>query len=294
MLVTGANGMLGCAACRSLRESCRVTALHRDKRSVVSVDADISTDLTDRQDLEARVARRRFDVVLHCAAVVNVDRCERDPDFAYRGNVVATQNLLETVASYRFVFVSTDQVYGDSTDRSEKNSDLRPINEYGRSKLRAEEIVAKSAGRFLTLRTNIFGTSAKPERINSSEWMLTSLRTARPIRLFHDYLFSPVYSRSFVEIALQLVRDDVTGVFNVGACKGCSKLSFGLEIASQFGLSSTAIQPSSVVDHAFDAPRPTDLRLATDKLERTGIQPPCVNESIIRWKNDLNTGYYHD
>src|SRR3712207_3610304 len=73
--VLGAGGMLGRDLCAVLSEEHEVVPLSRDE-----------ADVTDLPALRARLAQSGPDLVINCAAATDVDRCEREPDWAYRAN----------------------------------------------------------------------------------------------------------------------------------------------------------------------------------------------------------------
>ena len=76
-------------------------------------------DITDPVAVVNRVAEFRPDVGIHGAAMTDVDGCERNPDLAFRGNAIGTQNL--AVACERvgaaMVLVSTNDVFDGKLDR---------------------------------------------------------------------------------------------------------------------------------------------------------------------------------
>lgn len=288
VLVTGAHGMLGSAACSVLHRAHQVVAVHRDTETLVPCDESISVDLLDAGATASSLGGRPFDVIIHCAGLVNVDACERDPNAAERANVELTGNVARFAdANAVFVYVSTDQVYGRSGPRSEDRKHLTPANEYGRSKLRGEMIVTELRDQVLVVRTNVFGTNVKDGRLGSAEWIHSALRLGTKITLFRDYLFSPIYSRTLVRLVLQLIAASALGVYNVAAAAGCSKLDFGRAIAEAFGLSEGPIEGGSIHDHHFGAPRPDNLVLNVDKAVSIGLRLPSYKESVQAWRGDL-------
>ena len=91
------------------------------------------------------MAEIRPDIVVHAAALANVDACENDPEAARRLNVGMTENLLDAIAAEcptcRFVYVSSDQVYDGQGPHDEASP--CPGNVYGRTKLEGEEVALK-------------------------------------------------------------------------------------------------------------------------------------------------------
>lgn len=103
-------------------------------------------DLRDRAALDALFAGRRFDAVIHFAALKAVgESCARPLDY-FENNVGGTIHLLQAMraaAVGRLVFSSSATVYGDP-ERVPVREDarLQATNPYGRTKLMMEELIA--------------------------------------------------------------------------------------------------------------------------------------------------------
>ncbi len=71
-----------------------------------------------------------------------MDDCEKRPIKANDSNVVVTENIARICSSKtKLIYISTDQVYGDIIDYSENKENLNPLNQYGKTKLKAEQKV---------------------------------------------------------------------------------------------------------------------------------------------------------
>ena len=117
----------------------------------------------------------------------------------------ATEYIIEINGSYigeseSLIYISTDQVYGNSTNRCETNKNLYPINIYGKTKLYGENEVIKHLKNYIIVRTNIFGWNTKPLWTGSVEWIYSSLISKKIIYLFDDYIFTPIYTKELCKI----------------------------------------------------------------------------------------------
>jgi nucleoside-diphosphate-sugar epimerase len=170
-LVTGAMGQIGK----------RVTGILLDRgATVIAVDlrTDATTavastltrrsdryvaayvDLTDRDAVDALVAERRPQAVVHLAAVVS-PVCYRDPGLARRVNVLGTANLVSAAARLAvppfFVTASSSAVYGSRNPyrvagRVTPETPVNPVDCYGEQKVAAERIVSGSGLPYAILR----------------------------------------------------------------------------------------------------------------------------------------------
>ena len=126
-----------------------LASLAQDKRHTF-----VQGDIGDRARVDALLAQYKPRAVLNFAAESHVDRSIHGPGDFIQTNVVGTFNLLESVRAYwaalpepektdfRFLHVSTDEVYGDISSGSFRETDaLKPSSPYSATKAAAEELV---------------------------------------------------------------------------------------------------------------------------------------------------------
>ena len=141
VLVTGGAGFIGTAVCRKLVDEHGALVINVDKLTYASIQRSIDSfrgnssyvfervDICDRPALDAVFERHRPTAVLHLAAETHVDRSIDAPAAFINTNVLGTYTLLEAATAYRsrlspavcaefrFVHVSTDEVYGSLGDK---------------------------------------------------------------------------------------------------------------------------------------------------------------------------------
>ena len=165
LLVTGGAGYIGSVTvAHLLRAGHRVTVLDdlsRGWRQAVSPGVElIVAEMSDRIALESLFRKRRYDAVLHFAALIEAGESMQAPERYFRNNTDNTLLLQETMLAHnvdRLVFSSTAAVYGDPARTPIEESDpLLPTNVYGETKLKAEQAMEealRSRGlRFASLR----------------------------------------------------------------------------------------------------------------------------------------------
>ena len=143
IVITGAGGQLG----RSLQ-----TALTEDQVCPLSRT---NGDVTDIQIID-RIAGWEPNVVIHAAAMTDVDGCERNPDAAFRVNGWGTRNVALACqqAGAAMVYISTDYVFDRTKGSPYTEWDVpNPISVYGVSKLAGECDVRQILDRFWIVRT---------------------------------------------------------------------------------------------------------------------------------------------
>lgn len=282
-LVTGAAGMLGAEFCRRLAPEWRVVAL--DRRPAVGwADDAFEADITDEFGVKRVLERSRPDLVVHCAALVDVDGAEEDFAAGARAvNALGTRNVARHTPSVAtLVYISTDSVF-DGKGAPYVETDLpSPLNAYAKTKLEGEWFARQEAERALVVRTNFFGRHHDGTS-SFAEWIMASLSSGSPIRMAEDWWYTPVYSGHLVDAVLAMVREGLTGLYHVAGSRRCSKLEFALALADAFGFDRSLIEPVRFGQLSFRAPRPQDMSLDCSKVQRdAGIRLPGYDEGVRR------------
>ncbi len=280
ILLTGATGTLGSRLTPALGRIGDCLPLGFTS----APERGLRLDLTDPRATRELLAREEPDLIVHAAALTDVDACERDPDQAYRLNVLATKHLTdwarEAKPQMRFVYVSTDQVYDAPGDSGEDNA--RPVNVYALTKLWAEDL-AGGLENGLILRTNFFGpgAGAKPTFL---DWIVESCLAKREMTLFRDVLFNPLHVDHLVDLIVELIGRGARGVCNLGAAGGgLSKADFIRRVARHLALPTDGFREGSLDDVSLVARRPRDMRMSVTRVEGLlGRSPPSVAEGIAR------------
>jgi len=195
--VTGAGGQVG----RALRAVCpSASFLLRSDLDVTDVGA-------------VRMAMQGMDVVVHLAAMTDVDRCEREPDSAARVNGSGTRVVVEAAAERRarVVYLSTDYVF-DGRKRGEYEVDdpPAPLNAYGRSKLAGEEAVLASKENLIVRTSWVFGDGR-----NFVRTILDAARRGGRLRVVDDQVGRPTWANDVAAALAHLIRSGATGVLHV-------------------------------------------------------------------------------
>jgi len=175
ILVTGAAGYIGSICSEILlargHEVIALDNLQEGHAAAVPPGAIFCrADLGVRSQIEEVFSKHKIDAVMHFASEALVAKSVREPSTFYASNIAAGVNLLDAITRHgvnKFIFSSTAATYGEPhTVPIPEDHSKNPINPYGKSKLRFEEILsdyrAYTGLHFATLRYfNAAGASAE-------------------------------------------------------------------------------------------------------------------------------------
>jgi dTDP-4-dehydrorhamnose reductase len=287
IVTTGASGMLGHNLMRLARPDYEMWGGFHTHRIDIPGCRMIPLDLADGPQSRAQLKSIHPDVVIHTAALTDVDECERDPERAQRINADATAMLAEVTEDLgaRFVYISTDYVFdGEKGDYSEQDSPS-PVNRYGETKLLGEGWVRQRCSRGLILRTTLYGLKMPPRR-GMIESLIDSLHGSQTVTRFADQFFTPVYTGQLSALILRLVDLGVLGLFHVGAAQKISRLAFARHVADVFA-PGASILPIPFKQIEGIARRPRDSSLVSRCLaEQLDIRLPHLAEGLRQLEQD--------
>ena len=213
VLVTGCNGQLGRAIQKEYAGDAAFILT-----DVAEGEGITSLDITDIDAVMSLVLAQKPDVIINCAALTNVDGCEKMWDLAYKINAIGPRNLAiaATAVGTKLVHVSTDYVFAgtERTPRTEFDTP-DPISAYGKTKLEGEQFVRQFAEKFFILRTAWLYGDGK----NFVKTMVRVAKTHDEVSVVCDQFGSPT---SAVELAKMIHFLEGTanyGIFHA-TCEG--------------------------------------------------------------------------
>jgi dTDP-4-dehydrorhamnose reductase len=290
ILITGASGVLGSNLAFFYKTRYQLVGVYL--RHFINLPDVLmaKADLLSGVQVKCLVDEHDPDTVIHCAALPYIDRCETNPAEALRQNVQITENIAHALQGKgkKLVFISTDNVYSADGPHHE-GEPAAPVNEYGRTKLMAEEAALALKGA-VVLRTTFFGCGTYFISTHS-EQMILSLLQGKVVKGFDDVFFSPLYISDLSRIIEEVIRKDLAGIFNVGSSQGISKYGLLRQIALSLDLDVDLIEPVSVDSLSLPAARNKNAVMKVDCISAVlGVRMPGIVESVARFVDDLKSG----
>jgi len=276
VFLTGGKGMLGRTLQRRLRQHELFVA---DLPEV---------DITDGRGVEQAVNAFRPEVVIHAAAMTQVDACESDADKAYRINALGSAYVARAAARHgaRLIALSTDYVFDGTSARPYHEYDApAPRTVYGASKLAGEEAVRRHCPDHTILRVAWLYGEEGPSFYHTL--MKLGAQSGEPLKVVDDQRGNPTSTDAVAELLARLLETPVPGVVH-GSCEGeATWFEFAQAIFARAGLS-RALVPCTTADFPRPAPRPANSRLEKRVLRLAGLPPmPHWEEALEKFVSAL-------
>ena len=258
ILITGANGQLG-------RE---LTKQYSRKKGIDLILTDVSDlDISNINEVYNFVNENKPDVIINCAALTAVDKCETEIDMAYKINTIGPKNLAMAANEIgaEIVQVSTDYVFGGDIDKSLTEFDVvNPQTIYGKTKLEGEILVKNHNPKHYIVRTAwLYGDGN-----NFVKTMINLSKTNKTLKVVNDQKGTPTSTVDLAKTIIKLVEDKNYGLFHC-TCKGeCTWYEFTKEIFRVKGITTTVI-PCTTDEFPRPAKRPEYSVLRNYMLELT-------------------------
>ena len=246
--ITGSKGQLG-------------TALQEELAADELLPIDLPQyDITDLEAITSAVAAFAPDVIIHAAAITDVDGCERNPELAYRVNVLGTRNM--AVAAQQcgaaMVYISTDYVFDGTKDEPYWEYDTpAPQSVYARTKQVGEDLVRSLVARHYVVRIAwLYGAGPR-------NFVRTVIRLAQEkgaLTMVTDEVGSPTLAPDVAAALSRLIRLPAYGTYQLPNSGTCSRYEWAAEILRLTGIEGVTLSPATDYPRAARVPKHVEMR----------------------------------
>lgn len=273
ILVTGANGQVG----KELRE-CSLT--HTGFEFVFVSKEDLPIDQVNQVGDYLSALKPQY--CINCAAYTAVDKAELEKDLAFRVNGESVGVLASVchITDTKFMHISTDYVFnGTSVIPYREFDPVDPVNTYGASKLKGEELALANCPSSVIIRTSWVYSSFGSNFVKT---MMRLMKERENLNVVSDQVGSPTYAADLAELFMQIINADkwVPGIYhysNEGIISWCD---FALAI-KEFTDSNCSIHPIPTTSYPTPAKRPYYSAFDKEKIRA------IYHIEIPGWKKSL-------
>jgi dTDP-4-dehydrorhamnose reductase len=293
LLITGAGGLLGLNLALGWMHEHSVVGLDRGTLRNAPFDL-MQIELTAAPGFVRALSEARPDAVVHCAAMADVDACERDPDMARRVNTDVPADIARVCQrlGVPLLHISTDAVFDGTTSAPYSEADrANPTSVYARTKLAAEGAVLETYPQAIVARVNFYGWSPTGRR-SLAEFFVNGLSTGSRVKGFTDVKFNPMLVADLGGVLLRMLESGLTGLYHAVGPEPMTKYEFGVAIARTFGYDASLISRDSVETAGLVAMRAHNLVLSVHKLS-TALKErlPGFSTGILKFYQQFMEGY---
>lgn len=290
LLIVGASGLLGKTLFSSLKSDFETFGTYFRSRPNDFAN-NVRLNATIDEELESLLSSVEPHVVLNCAGLTSVDECEKRPEASWLLNCYIPSKVSQLLANTkaRVVQISTDHFESSDLSPRSESEKVWHVNQYGYSKLLAEEEILIQSANNLIVRTNFFGLGKKNGH-SLLDFALKSVTGKKSVHGFADVEFSPVGVTFLSSVLATLLRENCSGIINVASKEVINKYNFLLLVADVLGVQREHISKCNSRDLVGFVRRPNFLALSPKKLiEAHGVEIPSIEEMIrveigLKWQ----------
>jgi dTDP-4-dehydrorhamnose reductase len=288
IMVTGSNGLLGQKITQLILENNQfdliATSIGPNRYPIKEGYLYAEMDITNPDSLKLVIEQHHPDAVIHTAAMTNVDTCEAQQEMALKLNVTSVENLTNIceLHNIQLVHLSTDFIFDGANGPYDELAAPNPLSFYGKTKLKAEEVIKNSKCKWVILRTIIvYGIVSDMSRSNIVLWAKGALEKGEPIKVVNDQWRMPTLAEDLAMCCLLAVETDAYGVFNASGKDMMSIVELVEKVAKYWNLDASLIEEISSADLKQTARRPVRTGFVLDKaVNELGYQPRSFLEGL--------------
>jgi len=286
IISTGMSGLVGT----------RVQELLKERYEFNDLSLTNNVDIVDYDSLIKHVEKSEAKVILHMAAKTDVDACEDDKILGEEGgawliNVEGTRNIVRAAekTGKRVIYISTDFVFDGTQAYYDENDKPNPVNWYGYTKLKGEEIVLTNGLESTVLRLAYPYRASFSGKKDFVRRVIEKMKNHEKVVGLIDHIFTPTFIDDIAEALDVFLDKELPGIYHLVGSQSLSTYDAMKLIANIFGFK-TKIEKSTRSQYFLDrAFRPFKLALKNDKIEKLGIYMRRFDEGLKEMKIQLES-----
>ena len=285
VLVTGKNGQLGQSINKLISEN------KYDDEFVFVGRGEL--DLSKEESIASYFDNNNFDVIVNCAAYTQVDKAEEEMNLADQVNHLAVKKLVGVAKEQqaKLIHISTDYVFDGESDKPYKETDAtNPINIYGETKLKGEQVVQE----IMPINAIIIRTSWLYSEYGNNfvDTMLRLGKERDELNVVNDQIGSPTYATNLADVILEIIQntdfkevDQATQIYHYSNKGEISWYEFAREVFKVAEIE-CKVKPMSTEQYLALANRPKNTVMNMDKIISN------LNVPIFSWHDSLRACLY--
>lgn len=290
VLITGSSSLLGYGLIKKVPLGFQIFLTHHKNPLRFGNLKSFPLEITNKKETNKLISKLKPGVIIHAAAISDVDWCQKNQEEAWQINVSGTENVArasDKIGS-KLVFISSNAVFDGKKPPYNEKSKTNSINFYGYTKIEGEKILTNLLSPYLIVRLiTMFGWQPKGARENPVTWELNQLSAGKTLYMVNDRFLTPLYNISAATAIWKLIQNKKTGIYHVAGADRVSRYNWAKLTAEIFGFDSNRIIPVKSDFFKSLTERPWDTSFETKKLqEELRVKPLSLKAGLILMKKE--------
>ena len=282
VLITGGAGFVaGNIIKQSLNLKERVDIVALDRYEAVYKQENLSwytVDLLDSEKLKYILDKTEPDVIVHLAALSDIDYCEAHKDIAEKINTGVTEVLADYCKNTgcRLIYFSSDSVFDGKKGLYTEDDTPKPLHFYGKTKVASEDIIKKILNNWVIIRPSLVMGLPVFDEGNSFLWrMIKSLKMGNQVAFPKSEIRSPADVITLSRSVLEFAFTTYNGYLHISSNDVLTRYDMAKRIAVRLGYSTELIADKKPDVSSGRAPRPKDVSLDNSRAKQI-LKTPMV------------------
>ena len=217
-LITGCKGMLGNSFLNQIK-------IHVKNPQIYCFDK-LELDVSDANSFKKHVDLKP-DFIIHCAALVNADLCEKDKIKGKSNIVNGTKNIINfaKINNSKVFYPQSFLIYNDTNNLVDENTIPKPLCEYGNLKLESENILLNQSNNAISVRMGgFFGGEEKDSNFvgKITSHISKLIKQGEKKMEIGDRIWQPTFTNDIAYNSLILLANNKNGKYNMASHGSCS------------------------------------------------------------------------
>ena len=282
LLVLGGSGLIGNALLNKSKNKFDIlTTFYKNPISIKNVRSFQYSFPNDLNNLRELLEKEKPDVLVNTMGYSNIDFCELNKSDTEILHVEITEKICKICENIgtKQIFISSDYVFDGEKGNYSETDVPNPVNYYGLSKLKAEQLILKNPINTVIRTSVIYDWDYRARFFNS---VIKNLQNNQEINATTDVYNSITCLDSLVESMFKVITLNQDGIFHVVDSTCINRFEFAKTIAKIFQLNENLIKTVSVQDDSKNiAKRPKNACLNNSKAKKElGLNFNTIKEGI--------------
>ena len=284
LLVLGGSGLIGNALLKNSKNEFDIlTTFYKNHISIKNVRSFQYSFPNDLNNLRELLEKEKPDVLVNTMGYSNIDFCELNKSDTEMLHVEVTEKICKICENIgtKQIFLSSDYVFDGEKGNYSEDDVPNPVNYYGLSKLKAEQLILKNSINTVIRTSVIYDWDYRARFFNS---VIKNLQNNQEINATTDVYNSVTFLDNLVESIFKVITLNQNGIFHVVDSACVNRFEFAEMIAKIFWLDKNLIKTASVQDEPKNiAKRPKNACLNNSKAKKElGLNFNTIEEGVSR------------